>query len=76
MNFRESLLQEERNVVDVRNRSVFDCPTKATMMGPTKVWFHDLKSKSTMIPTSEIKLLKEWKKIDSWRYANQGEFTF
>lgn len=76
MTFAEALRLEETNMVDVRNVSVFDCPKHATMMGPTKVWMTCLDKKTNIIPTKEIKLLREWKEFDNRRYSNQTQLGF
>jgi hypothetical protein len=73
MTFAEALLAEEGKVVDVRNVSVFDCPTYATCMGPTKVWFHPTKGKPRLDAPKEGRLLKKWKNWDTNRYSRQTQ---
>lgn len=73
MTFNEAILREDRNLVDVRNLPAWECPTNASMVGPTAAWF-DMIDSSRLIPQREIELIKHWKLSDSRYYAGKQTY--
>lgn len=76
MNFYQALAIEEKNLVIVRDVSVFETNINATMIGPSKVYYP-----SAMIETislvSEAAKIKEWSKNrNGWRREYQSGFSF
>ncbi len=71
MNFKQSLRYEEKRLINVINIPVEEIKGRCVYIGPTKVDFSMIQSKSRMIPTVEMELFKKWKAIDNYRYTHQ-----
>ena len=74
MTFQQALEIESKRAINVINVPVTELDGYGTYIGPTKVWFHELKSKSKMIPTKEIEMLKKWKSSDTKFYSGHQTY--